>query len=115
MYGFPYLDQDGIYGISNRDNYIIVNKSIAELKMLQLCLSTTLILFLYETTRYRMRYLEKYVFEYLPDFSLIGQFYITPPTLTEMNELMYQFFELSNDEKQFIERFHKIKYSFFVE
>lgn len=115
MYGFPYLDEDGMYGISNRDNYIIINKSFAELKILQLCLSTTLILFLYETTRYRMRYLEKYVFEYLPDFSLISQFHIIPPTLNKLNEFMYEFFELSTDEKQFIERFHKTKYSFFVE
>ena len=71
MYGFPYIDRDGIYGISSRDNYIIINKTLAEMELIHEFLSTELILFLFETTRYRMRYLEKYVFEYIPDFSKI--------------------------------------------
>ena len=27
MYGFPYYDASGTYGISNRDNYVILNKT----------------------------------------------------------------------------------------
>ena len=27
MYGFPYVDKEGMFGISSRDNYIIKNKS----------------------------------------------------------------------------------------
>ena len=69
MYGFPYLDKDGTYGISARDNYIIKNYSVENLQLISEFLSTKLILFIFETTRYRMRYLERYVFEYIPDFS----------------------------------------------
>ncbi len=110
MYGFPYLDKEGIYGISSRDNYIINNRPLEELRLIKEFLSTNLILFLFETTRYRMRYLEKYVFEYIPDFSKI-------PEAIDMykNENMdiYKLIGLDEEEKDFIERFHKIKYKFF--
>ena len=110
MYGFPYLDKDGSYGISMRDNYIIKNKDIDELTLIKEFLSTKLILFLFETTRYRMRYLEKYVFEYIPDFSEI-------PEAIEMYMKgkinMYKLFDISKVEEEFIERYYKIKYQFF--
>ena len=32
MYGFPYLDMSGNYGISNRDNYVIIKDNINDLK-----------------------------------------------------------------------------------
>lgn len=69
MYGFPYIDLDGKYGISNRDNYVILNKSHEEMLKLQQGLNNKLILFVMTTTRYRMKYLEKYAFYYIPDFS----------------------------------------------
>ena len=28
MYGFPYFDKKGEYGISNRDNYVIINPGL---------------------------------------------------------------------------------------
>ena len=74
MYGFPYIDKHGTYGISSRDNYVIINKSEQEILIISEFLSTTLVLFLYETTRYRMRYLEKYVFEYSRFFKILMQF-----------------------------------------
>lgn len=111
MYGFPYIDRDGIYGISTRDNYIIINKTLAEMELIHEFLSTELILFLFETTRYRMRYLEKYVFEYIPDFSKI-------PAAIEMkkagnNMNIYDLIGIDNNEKEFIERYYKIKYKYF--
>jgi len=110
MYGFPYIDKEGMYGICSRDNYVIKDKPLSELYLITEFLSTSLILFLFETTRYRMRYLEKYVFDYIPDFSKI-------PRANEMysqNEInIYELFGIDEVERDFIERYHKIKYKFF--
>jgi hypothetical protein len=115
MYGFPYVDTEGLYGISARDNYIIKRNSVYELELIKEFLSTHLILFLFETTRYRMRYLEKYVFEYIPDFSKI-------PEAIEMfdnkinnniNIDIYKLFDISIEEKEYIEGYNKNKYKFF--
>ena len=38
-----------------------------ELKRLHQFLSSDLVFYLYDATRYRMKYLEKYIFSYLPD------------------------------------------------
>ena len=62
MYGFPYYDKKGEYGISNRDNYVITGKTDAEFIKLQQFFSTKTALYLFEGTRYRMKYLEKYIF-----------------------------------------------------
>ena len=67
MYGFPYLDRNGEFGISNRDAYIIKDKSIQELEILQKFFSSKTALFLFESTRYRMKFLEKYIFELIPE------------------------------------------------
>ena len=110
MYGFPYLDKDGSYGISARDNYIINNYSVKNLQLISEFLSTNLILFLFETTRYRMRYLEKYVFEYIPDFSKIPE----AIQMFDTNNIdIYKLIGLNESEKQFVERFRKIQYKFF--
>ena len=55
MLGFPYLDADGKYGISNRDNYVFIGKSLDELTIIQHFLSTPEALYLFEATRYRMK------------------------------------------------------------
>ena len=69
MYGFPYVDFEGKYGISNRDNYVITYKSHDEMLKLQRGLHNKIMFFVMTTTRYRMKYLEKYAFYYMPDFS----------------------------------------------
>lgn len=80
MYGLPYLDEIGEYGISNRDNYVILSTladkttGIANLIKLQKFLSTRTAIFLFKSTTYRMKYLEKYVFELLPDITKIPDF-----------------------------------------
>lgn len=75
MYGFPYIDEEGIYGISNRDNYVIVGKTMDEMRKIQLGLNNKIMLFVMTTTRYRMKYLEKYAFYYMPDFSNMDDVY----------------------------------------
>ena len=110
MYGFPYLDLNGEYGISNRDNYIIKNKSDEELKLIKEFLSNEFILFLFETTRYRMRYLEKYVFDYIPDFSKIDK---AREMFQNNNIDIYTLFNISDYEKTVIQNYFKYKYKFF--
>ena len=101
MWGIPYLDKEGIYGISNRDNYVIKDKSIQELQKIKDCLESKLILFLYTATRYRMKYLEKYIFRFLPDFSLIEK--LDPKDI-------YSFFDLTKEEIEFIDKSVKKNY-----
>ena len=74
MYGLPYLDKEGKYGISNRDNYVIIKEKIEDLIILQKFLSLPIIQNLYKSTQYRMKYLEKYVFELIPDITKIDNF-----------------------------------------
>lgn len=113
MYGFPYVDKEGLYGISSRDNYIIKRNSVYELELLKEFLSTHLILFLFETTRYRMRYLEKYVFEYIPDFSKIPEAIEMYDNRNNIDIDMYKLFDITVEEKEFVERYYKNKYTFF--
>ena len=102
MYGFPYLDSSGIYGISSRDNYILTlnDYSLEELKQIQAFLSTKFALFIFSTTNYRMRYLEKYAFLFLPNITKIKNF----PNLLNLNQiqrdkLIINFFNLSELEE----------------
>jgi len=112
MYGFPYLDKEGIYGISNRDNYVILlkpgEKTLSELEKLQDFLSTKFALYIYEAARYRMKYLEKYAFEFLPDITKLPDF----PTIMHEPIIQYEnniatYFGLNDEEKQHILNFGK--------
>ena len=113
MYGFPYLDAEGKYGISNRDNYVILssrannnnnNKTIGELKQLQAFLSTKFALYVYEATRYRMKYLEKYAFELLPDINNLSDF----PNIEDINdETVAAYFGLDKHDELNIQNLHK--------
>lgn len=72
MFGIPFFDISGIYGISNRDNYVILAKnyySNLDLLILQKYLSHFIILMCFDSFRYRMSYLEKYVFDFIPDIT----------------------------------------------
>lgn len=110
MYGFPYIDKEGSYGICSRDNYVIINKELKELELIKEFLSTEVILFVFETTRYRMRYLEKYVFEFIPDFSKIDDCW----NMFDNNNVdIYKLFGITKEEKEFIKNYYKIKYKYF--
>lgn len=110
MYGFPYFDNTGHYGISNRDNYVVTGDYTDEqYKILQHYLSSKLVMFVFETTRYRMKYLEKYAFEFIPNILHIPSTYHASSTDSEL----YTLFGLENEDIKYIETFHKKKYNFF--
>jgi hypothetical protein len=116
MYGFSYFDISGNYGISTRDNYIISNKkyNINELTQIHNFLSTKFALFIFSTTNYRMRLLEKYAFEFIPDITKINNF----PNLINLDrenrdKKINDFFKFSQKEISYIEKYSK-NYIFFT-
>ncbi len=108
MYGFPYIDQAGTYGISNRDNYIFKDYSIKEMETIKRFLSTKTILYIYESTRYRMKYLEKYAFEFIPDITKIKDF---PDKIND--ETIATYFGFDAEDKKHIQTFQNKCYHSF--
>jgi hypothetical protein len=105
MYGFPYIDISGTYGISNRDNYVFNNINENKMKQLKQYLSTKLILYVYEATRYRMKYLERYAFEFIPDITNIADF---PEIIND--ETVSNYFGFDDEDKKQIQKLHKKEY-----
>lgn len=116
MYGFPFFDKTGVYGISTRDNYVITsnNYDLNELESIQYYLSSKFALFIFSVTNYRMRLLEKYAFHFIPDITKIAYFpSLKNTTQKERNKLIADFFKLSDNERDLIENTIK-DYEFFV-
>lgn len=109
MYGFPYYDKNGLFGISNRDNYVVLGYTDEEFLKIQQFLNTKLVMYLYETTRYRMKYLEKYVFEFIPNILKIPDF---PKEINDENVNL--FFDFSQQEISYFMKYHK-KYELIVD
>ena len=105
MYGFPYYDSEGIYGISNRDNYVILRESEEECLKIKQFLSTKLVLYIYESTRYRMKYLEKYAFQFIPDITKFPDF-----PLDINDESVCAYFGLDENDIKHINSLHKKQY-----
>lgn len=72
MHGFPYIDWPGEFGISNRDSYVVEGRSLGDLERIASFFSEPIGLYVTRATRYRMRYLEKYLFALLPDVGKPG-------------------------------------------
>jgi tRNA1(Val) A37 N6-methylase TrmN6 len=108
MHGFPYLDSSGHYGLSSRDNYIISIKdySLNELQQIQAFLSSKTALFIFSTTNYRMRYLERYAFQFIPAITKLINFpNLLGLTLVEREKLISNFFNFSHIENTNIAAF----------
>jgi len=105
MYGFPYLDKDGGCGISNRDIYVIKDYAWHDLQRWQDFLSTKTARYMFEATRYRMKYLERYVFELIPDITKLDDF---PMDINDENIAMY--FGFTEQEQTAIKTRHKKSY-----
>jgi hypothetical protein len=104
MYGFPYLDTYG-YGISNRDNYIIKEYTLQQLKLIRDFLTTNLAFVIFESTRYRMKYLERYAFEFIPDITKLKDF---PSNIND--ETMADYFKFDKKEQKYIKELTKKNY-----
>lgn len=113
MYGFPYFDKEGLYGISNRDNYVIINPDYTDEDYNKLCdfLSTKTSLYLFETTRYRMKYLEKYAFRFIPDIVRLSNEDIEFPKKIN-DESIANYFKFDNIDRENIKLLHKKEYNF---
>ena len=109
MYGFPYYDSLGIYGVSNRDNYVIMRESEQECLKIKQFLSTKLVLYIYEATRYRMKYLEKYAFQFIPDITNLPDF---PEVINDESVSLY--FGLDDNDRKHINSLHKKQYLYFL-
>lgn len=105
MYGFPYYDRYGDYGISRRDNYVLLNQTRSQYERWRDFLSTKFALYLFEGTRYRMKYLERYVFQLIPDITKIPHF---PIVIND--EQIATFFQLTDKEKKGIYSLHQKNY-----
>ena len=108
MHGFPYPDIDGLFGISNRDNYVILKKDKQDLLKIFKFLSNNFFVKLFESTRYRMKYLERHIFDFIPDICNIPNF----PEIISLQSI-YNFFQISELERNFIEQNIKKHYEFF--
>ena len=107
MYGFPYIDYDGVYGICNRDSYVICHDDNTILERLTQFFKTKTALYLFETTRYRMKYLERYIFQLIPDITQLEHF---PQEINDTT--IADFFGFSDKERDAIQKLHNKKYSF---
>ena len=84
------------------DNYVIVDYSLNELIKIRDFFYTKLGLYILEATRYRMRYLEKYIFEILSE-SIIY--------FNDINdETIFDEFKLDKVERNYINTFHRKHY-----
>ena len=108
MYGFPFLDINDNYGVSKRDNYIIISDNENELIKIKEFLSTKTALYLFECTRYRMKYLEKYIFELIPDINKVKNF---PEIINDAT--IAEFYHFTEKEINAIQNLHKKNYSFY--
>ena len=138
MYGVPYLDLCGTYGISNRDNYVICLKDMIRrgdvnagdedagdvdaddedaddmdaddmdvdtmtlnAYILEAWLETKLVRCLMGSTRYRMRYLEKWAFSFIPNILKLPNF---PNILADdfCEDDIFDYFQFDAEERTVI-------------
>ena len=122
MYGIPFFDREGKYGISARDNYVVLganadNADDADntddiLEEIYALLTTQFAQFIFSVCNYRMRYLERYAFQFIPDITRIEKF----PSLRashnanngDKDKLIARFFGFTQEESKYIDDFCKI-------
>lgn len=103
MYGIPFIDKKGEYGISRRDKYIILEKNIENIDFMAWFLTTPLTLFMFENYKYRMCFLEKSGFEWLVDVSQLVKYGFTIGDVGKM----YQWFDFDEKEINYLNTFSR--------
>ncbi|RZD41559.1 MAG: hypothetical protein CXT73_04780 [Methanobacteriota archaeon] len=71
MFGIPFYDKDGIYGIPTKDNFIIVDKTHDQFLKIIKIFNSKCIRHVFNSFRYRMSCIEKEAFEFIPDLSIL--------------------------------------------
>lgn len=99
MYGLPFVDEAGKYGISSRDNYVIAKVDFPNLEQLRSFMETRVVRCLFSCFRYRMRYLEREALECLFDPTACSQL---PQEIDDAS--LSEFLELTDSEKAYVER-----------
>lgn len=105
MYGIPFEDKTGKYGITKRDKYVIINNDIQNPEHMVWFLKTPLVSFMFENYKYRMRFIEKASFEWLIDISLFIN--IGFPLYGIDN--LYKWFDFDENEINYITQFEKLQ------
>lgn len=113
--GMAFLDEKGEYGVSTRDNYIIYGKdyTLNELKEVQYFLSSKFIIFIFMCFNYRMSFLERYAFNYIPMVTKLKNFPNLSQIIGDREEIIMDYFGLCDNEKKYIMKYVK-DYKFFV-
>lgn len=122
MYGIPFFDREGKYGISARDNYVVLGSNDVNananadadnmLEEIYALLTTRFAQFIFSVCNYRMRYLERYAFQFIPDITHIEKF----PSLRasqnanngDKDKLIARFFGFTQEESKYIDDFCRI-------
>ena len=86
---------------------LIINKTIKEFNILGKFLSSRLCQYLFEATRYRMKYLEKYIFQLIPDITKIEDF---PKVIND--DSIAEYFNFDDIDRENIQKLHKKDYTF---
>ena len=73
MYGLPYYDKEGVYGIPTKDNYVIINKTHDEFLKIEKIFNSKCIRLIFNSFRFRMATIEKEAFEFIPNLSLLNR------------------------------------------
>ena len=104
MYGIPYYDCSGHFGISNRDNYVFHLPETGEhvndvlYRQYTYFLSTPFVQFILSCGRYRMMVFDKCILEYIPCIHKCSSF----PSMPYTNNELMEYFGLNNDEQEYI-------------
>ena len=82
---------------------------------IQKYLSTKFALFIFGTTNYRMRYLERYAFEFIPDIRKIEDFSLKYLDNSKKIDIyLWDFFKFTEREREIIDNFSR-NYCFFID
>ena len=95
------------FGLGLKNKLFENNINVEELKILRDFFSTKTALYLFEATRYRMKYLEKYAFEFIPDVTRLPDF---PKVIND--DSIAEFFGFDEIDKKNIQEYHKKPYTF---
>lgn len=107
MYGVPFLDKKGDYGISRRDKYVILEEDVCSLEKIAWFLSTPIMSFMFENYKYRMCFLEKAGFDWLMDISLLADKNMPFGDIKET----YEWFGFTDAERDYIKTFERGQFS----